>query len=69
LPNSFVGPELESMHKPERCERLKEGIESKDGISLFEKTHVGSRSDRLQQIVQKESAKPRAIDRDRLVEE
>jgi len=34
LPNSYVGPELESMHKPERCERLKEGIGSKDGISL-----------------------------------
>jgi len=34
LPNSFVNPELESIRTPEGIERFKQGIESKDGISL-----------------------------------
>lgn len=34
LPDSFVGPELESIRILEYGKRLKEGIESKDGIYL-----------------------------------
>jgi len=35
LPNSFVDPELESIREHEGIERFKQGIESKDGISLL----------------------------------
>jgi len=35
LPNSFVDPELESIRKPERRERFKQGVESKDRIFLI----------------------------------
>lgn len=35
LPDSFVGPELESMRKPADIKELRERIESKDGILLI----------------------------------
>ncbi len=37
LPNSFVDPELESIRKPEGRKRIKQRIESKDGIFLLAK--------------------------------